>query len=183
VIQAVPFIGNAAYAYSAYTGRDWMTGAPLTRWDQAAAFVGAALPMAGIVGGVKAGLGAGRAMWGLWQGWTLGDRGASRLISGIRASESVIALVGGDGCTAMAAGTAAAASHLCGRYETKVSKCLVATGLASFAGNLPQVEITQDGKVKGDSSARLEYGIAEPNSNQPPSVKSAIGGLINGLLK
>lgn len=185
VIQTVPFIGNVAYAYSAFTGKDWMTGADLSNWDRAVAFTGAVLPMAGVFGGIKGGLGAGRALWGAWEGWKIGDRGANRLISGMRASEAVISLVGDDECKVRAAGASAAVSHLCGRYETSVVKCAVATGLTSIAGNVSNVEVTREGRVKiaGEEDARMEYALVNQISKRLPSIKSSIGSLFDGLLK
>ena len=178
VVQTIPFLGNAVYAYSAFTGKDWMTGADLSTADIAVAFVGATIPMAGAVSGLKAGLKLGQALKGaIWKGFSTGDSLAGAATIGIRGSEGVFSLKGDDACTAWAAGTSALATYGCDRMNR--TACGMATGLASLAGNLPQARRETDAEVIADLSARLEYslGTGGPKMWKPPIVEDTVGWL------
>lgn len=185
VIQTVPFLGNIAYGYSAITGKDWMTGETLSKWDRAVAVAGAVLPMGGVFGGLKAGIRAGKSLSGAWKGWKTGDSASSAASLGIQGSEAIIAYKGDDMCTAWAAGASTVATVLCGTAKRQAT-CAAYTAFASAAGNAPQVRRDTDAEVEADLNARLEYALAaegnKPALKKPPIVEDTIG-LLKGLLK
>lgn len=183
VALAVPVLGNVLYAYSALSGKDWITGAELSIQDRAVALVSAAIPAAAAIRGARVAMAAGRSIAGSWDKWKVvgsaynsGSAMAYHAAAGIKGSEAVFSYRGNDGCTAWSAGASAVANNLCGRSGSVA--CLAYTGIASAAGNLPQVRKDTEQEVIGDFSARLEYALSPGGSpglgNRPAIVKDAM---------
>lgn len=177
VVQAVPFVGNVLYAYSALTGKDWLTGSDLSIQDRAVALVSAVIPAAAAIRGARVAMSAGRTIMGSWDKWKMVKKGydegsslASYTAAGIKGSEAIFTYAGGDGCTAWSAAANAAANLLCGRASP--TACVAYNGIASAAGNLPQVRKDTDEEVIGDFTARLEYAMS--NDGRPPPGKTPV---------
>lgn len=184
VIQVVPFLGNVVYGYSAITGKDWITGKRLSTGDRMVALVGAALPMAGVVGGIRVGFKAGKTIAGAWKGWKSGDTLAGAAAIGIRASEGVFAYSGKDGCSAIAAGASAVGTYMCGKLG--VYACPAYTAIASLAGSAPRVRSETDEEVVADVFARMEYALAPDGAKSQvalPAIVDDTISLFKGFLK
>lgn len=171
VIQTIPILGTAAYAYSAFYGKDWMTGAQLSQADQAIAAISAVLPGAGIISGLKAGAKMGKAAFGQWTKLALKGESAGGSLSymaatGIKASEGVYSYLGGDGCTAWASGASAVANLLCAQKGNLA--CSSYTMIASAVGNFPQSRGATEAEIVEDLSSRLEYALAPPGTKLNP---------------
>lgn len=147
VVQAIPFVGTAVYAYSAVTGKDWLTGADLSVADRAVAVISAVIPAAAIFRGVRVANAVGKTFMGTWKqvlpkmgaGYDESGKVVSRMATGIKGAESVIELAGGDGCSAWAAGAGAVANYQCISVSKK--SCVVYNGVMSAIGSGAQLDL------------------------------------------
>jgi len=141
VVQAVPFVGTAAYAYSALTGKDWLTGSNLPPTDHAIAIFSALIPGAALAKGLIAGAKMGKMLAVGKEAYDAAGKVTVGRASGLKAFEGSVAFVGDDGCTAWGAGNSALANFMCSGRKTTTASCIAYQGLASAVGNAPQVRL------------------------------------------
>ncbi|CAG8867863.1 hypothetical protein PS627_02649 [Pseudomonas fluorescens] len=179
VVQTVPVVGNVLYAYTALTGKDWMTGTPVSNTDRLIAGISAAIPVAAFSGAARGAVLAGRSIKGVWTTSNKAyDRagGLAYVVSGgIKTAEGVVAYSGDDACAAWGAGAAAVANYGCAGI---VKSCAAFTGVMSAIGNLPNTRAATEDELLREAASRLEYALAPPASKpsawQPEIFKTGL---------